>query len=108
MTKYITVPDYNDSFSRVVLDSKELLLRFTFNTEGDFWSFGIYEINESPIVSSIKIVPNTPLNLWYIDSRIPFGTFGVQTDKETLGRNSFVDGEAVFMFIPHADIGVSS
>lgn len=108
MTKYIAVPDYNDSFSRVVLDSKELLLRFTFNTEGSFWSLGVYEINESPIVSSIKIVPNTPLNLWYIDSRIPFGTFGVQTDKETLGRNSFVDGEAVFMFIPHADIGVSS
>lgn len=107
MTKYISIPDYNDSFSRVVLDGKELLLRFTYNTAGSFWCFGVYELDETPIVASVKIVPNTPLNLWYIDSKLPFGTFGVITDKEVLSRNSFVNNEAVFAFIPHADIGVT-
>ena len=107
MTKFITVPDLNDSFSRIVLDDKEVLLRFTYNVFGEFWTFGIYELDETPIVASIKIVPNTPLNLWYIDSRLPFGDFGAISDLERIGRNDFSNGNAKFVFIPYKDLGVT-
>ena len=35
MITVITVPDYNDSFSRVVLAGKEYLIRFSYNFSGD-------------------------------------------------------------------------
>ena len=34
MITVITVPDYNDSFSRVVLAGKEYLIRFSYNFSG--------------------------------------------------------------------------
>ena len=50
MISVIKVPDFNDSFSRVVLSGKEYLIRFSYNFEGDYWTFGIYDHNRSPYV----------------------------------------------------------
>ena len=38
---YIDVPDHNDSFSRVVLEDREVLLRFTYNAREDYWAGGV-------------------------------------------------------------------
>ena len=38
----IEVPDLNDSMSRVVLNGKAYLIRFTWNDRGGFWKFGLY------------------------------------------------------------------
>ena len=65
MITVIQVPEYNDSFSRVVLNGKEYLIRFSYNYEGNYWTFGIYDGNRSPYVAGIKIVPNSPLNFFY-------------------------------------------
>ena len=64
MITVITVPDYNDSFSRVVLAGKEYLIRFSYNFSGDYWTFGIFDHNRNPYVQGIKIVPNSPLNFF--------------------------------------------
>lgn len=37
----IEVPDLNDSMSRVVLNGKAYLIRFTWNDRGGFWKFGL-------------------------------------------------------------------
>ena len=58
---YITVPDMNDSVSSVTIADKEYLIRFTYNGTGDFWSYGISDTDENPIISPTKIVPNFPL-----------------------------------------------
>ena len=39
----IEVPDLNDSMSRVVLNGKAYLIRFTWNDRGGFWKFGLYD-----------------------------------------------------------------
>ena len=61
---YFTPPDKNDSFTRIILDGDEYLFRFSYNYEGEFWTLGIYQSEEAPIVAGMKITPCFPVN-WY-------------------------------------------
>lgn len=96
----ISVPDSNDSFSRVVLDGTSYLLRFSWNEYGQYWTFGLFTSLREPIVQSIKIVSRFPLNIQYVDSKIPFGVFCVYTEKQRILRGDFKNGAAVFAYIP--------
>lgn len=97
---YITVPDKNDSVSRIVLSGKEYLIRFCYNMSGDFWSFGLLNLSGEPLVGLVKIVPVSPLTHFYRSVHLPDGIFGVLTDLEHIGRNDFVNGNAQFVYIP--------
>ena len=96
----IAVPNMNDSFSRVVLDNVQYLIRFSWNMEAGRWSFGLYTIHKEPIATGIRIVPNFPLNLQIMDDAFPFGVFGAYTDLDCIGREDFVNGKAIFAYIP--------
>ncbi len=100
----ISLPDMNDSFSRVVIKGREYLLRLTYNSSGDYWTFGLYLSEDTPIVTAIKIVPNFPLNRYFRTSDMPDGIFGVLTSLARVGRNAFVSGEAQFVFIPSEEL----
>jgi hypothetical protein len=100
----ILVPDMNDSFSKAVLDGKEYLLRFTWNDTAGRWNFGIYTVLREPIIQGIKLVPQFPVNLQYIDERLPSGIFGVYTKLEVIGRKDFIDKKAVFAYIPNGGV----
>lgn len=102
----ITVPDYNDSFTRIVLDEREYLLRFTWNESSEFWNFGVYDIYEIPIATSMKILPNCPLSIWHMNSQMPYGEFGVITELDRIGRNDFKDKKAEFVYIPYSDLNL--
>ena len=69
----IEVPDLNDSMSRVVLNGKAYLIRFTWNDRGGFWKFGLYDTQSQPIVIGIKMVPRFPANLFYGVTALPSG-----------------------------------
>lgn len=97
---YIEVPDMNDSVSRIVLNGKAYLIRFTWNEAGKYWKFGLYNTQSEPIVIGIKIVPMFPLNLFYGVTKLPDGVFGVQTKLEHIGRGDFLNGKARFLFAP--------
>jgi hypothetical protein len=97
----IAVPDMNDSFSKVVIGGKEYWLRFTWNDSRSRWYFGIYTVLREPLLQGIKLVPEFPINLQYVgDDRLPVGVFGVYTSLEVVGRSDFMDGKAVFAFVP--------
>jgi hypothetical protein len=96
----IAVPDINDSFSRVTLSGKQYLIRFSYNDTGGYWTFGLYSIQKEPIAQGIKIVPNFPLNLSCASDEMPPGIFGVYTDLQRVGRNDFLNGKAIFAYIP--------
>jgi hypothetical protein len=98
----IKVPDMNDSFSKAVLNGVEYSLRFTWNDTKARWSFGVYTILREPIVQGIKLVPKFPINIQYIDKRLPAGMFAVYTNLDAIGRSDFIEGRAVFAFIPPA------
>ena len=94
MITVIQVPEYNDSFSRVVLSGKEYLIRFSYNYAGNYWTFGIYDGNRSPYVAGIKIVPNSPLNFFYLCHDLPEGLFSAVTVQDRIGREDFQNGNA--------------
>ena len=96
----IAVPDLNDSFSRVVLDGKQFMIRFTWNDTAQRWSFGLYTMQKEPLAVGLRMVPRFPLNIQIVDDRIPFGVFGVYSDLKSVGRKDFIDGKAVFAYIP--------
>lgn len=100
----IFIPDMNDSFSRVILDGSEYLLRFTWNDTKERWYFGIYTVLRVPIVQGLKLVPHFPLNMQYIDERLPTGIFGVYTNLEAIGRSDFNSGKAIFAYVPNSEV----
>lgn len=100
----IAVPDMNDSFSKIVIEGTEYLLRFTWNDTKGRWYFGIYTIMRDPIVQSIKLVPKFPINIQYIDTKLPSGIFGVYTNLDVVGRNDFNNQKAVFAYVPYSEV----
>lgn len=104
MIEYIQVPDMNDSFSRVILERQEYLIRFTYNGAFDFWTFGLYDMSRNILLQHRKIVPLSPLTHFDVAERIPQGIFGCFTKLPRVGRNDFKDKNAEFAFIPWADL----
>lgn len=100
----ISVSDATDSFSRILLDGNEYLMRFTYNAEMDYWSFGLYRSDETPIIASVKVVPNIPLFFFYTHTELPAGSFIVLCDTEKIGRDSFNDGSAQLIYYPHSEL----
>lgn len=101
---YFNPPDMNDSFTRVVLEGTEYLARFTYNNDGDYWTFGLYKTEDEPIITSLKVVPCFPINHYFKHSDMPDGIFGVLTKQDRVGRNAFVSGDAQFVFIPTGEL----
>lgn len=104
MILYIKPPNMNDSLSRLVLDNKEYLARFTYNSSADFWTFAIYDTEERIILQHRKIVPVSPLNNFDVQAAMPSGIFGCLTDQQHIGRDSFKNGSAEFVYIPWNDL----
>lgn len=97
----IGVPDMNDSVSRVVLNGKQYLIRFTYNDTGGCWKFGLSDALGNPIITGAKIVPRFPLNVFYCGvAEMPKGVFGVMTNLDRVGRADFREGRASFIFAP--------
>jgi len=96
----ISVPEMNDSISRMTFDNIVYNLRLTYNDTGDFWTLGFYNSNVEPIIQGIKIVPNTSLTLPYLTYDIPLGAFMAYSKKSHIGRYDFKNGEAQLIFIP--------
>ena len=96
----IEVPDMNDSICRISLLGKQYQIRFTYNDTFGYWTFGIMDSLGNPIRLGTKIVPKMPLNLFWGTDDAPWGVFGVLTNEEKIGRQSFVEGKAKFIFAP--------
>lgn len=96
----IEVPDMNDSVSRIVLGGTAYHIRFTWIGSAGYWTFGLYDTQNKPLVIGIKIVPRFPMNVFYSLTKMPSGIFGVMTKLDRIGRKDFVDGNAQFIFCP--------
>jgi len=99
----IAVPDMHDSFSHVVLDETQYLIRFTWNEAAKRWSFGLFTLQREPLVRGVRLVPRFPLNLQIVDERFPSGVFGVYSDFDNVGRDDFLNGKAAFAYISSAE-----
>ena len=95
----IIVPREHDSFGEITLNGELLLIRFSYNDTFDYWTFGIYERNRTPILQGIKIIPNFPLNLFLPMRRLGDACFIVSSKQQRIGRRDFWDSNAQFMVV---------
>lgn len=95
----VSVPHYNDSFSRLVIANKVWEIRFTYNHPTDCWKFGIYDSQHNPLYQDIKIVPGIPLNIPFCRSPYPLVLFAAKTKLDRIGYHDFWDGNAEFVFV---------
>ena len=103
----ISVPDMNDSFSRIVIDGVQYFIRFTWNDAAQRWNFGLYTMQKEPLAVGIRIIPQFPLNLQIVSDTFPFGVFGAYSALESIGRDDFISGRARFTYIPAAQDGLT-
>lgn len=59
---------------------------------------------DTPIVAMTKIVPNFPCLDFCRSHRLPNGTFGCLSDSEKVGRQSFNNKTAEFVFISNEEL----
>ena len=96
----VTVPaGHNDFIMRVMLDGALYIIHMSYNSTGDFWTLGFLTSDETPIVDGIKIVPNFPLNFWYMPYDVPQGLIWVKSSAERIGKNAFSDGSAKLCYV---------
>ena len=95
----IDVPDMNDSLSPLTLNDKAYYIRFTYNDTKDYWTFGLYDDLEEPIVQGIKIVPRAVLTLFFGARKVLGGFFFCISSLDRIGRNDFADGKATFAYV---------
>lgn len=97
----IAVPaNQNDFIMRVMLDGTMVHIHMSYNSGGDYWTIGFYDVDNKPIVDGIKIVPNFPLNFFYTAHDIPQGLLFVQTSLTKVGKNAFASGDAKLCYVP--------
>ena len=94
----------NDSVGRITLAGTEFNIRFTYNAEYNYWSFGIYDVHMGPIMPMTKIVPNIDLYTYYVYTDLPKGIFACWSALDRIGRDDFNNGKAKFGFITYDEI----
>ena len=65
-----------------------------------------YDADMQMKIGLAKLVPGTIWNFYYLNSNGPPGILGVQTDKERIGRQDFVDAVAHLYYLPAEQMGV--
>jgi len=93
----IKMYDYAEFTESVSLDNNEYLLRFYWNTRGEFWSMDISDSNNTQLVSGIKLIVNYPMLYQYKKIGLPNGDFYIKdlnpkTQYVDPGRYDFVSG----------------
>jgi len=95
----LLIPPEHDSFSNITLNGESLLIRFTYNDTFDYWTFGIYELNQKPIVAATRIVPNFPLNIYLPMRRLGNTRFIATCKQQHIGREDFWNEIARFWMV---------
>ena len=95
----ILIPQEHDSFSELSINGERFLLRFSYNDTFDYWTFGIYELNRTPILAGLKIVPNFPLTQFARLRRLGDTCFIAASKRQHIGRRDFWDEAAQFLVI---------
>lgn len=99
----IIVPEGHDTMSRVTLSGTVYHMRFTYNGTYDYWSIGLYDEDQNPIIPMTKIVPH--FNLFdYPYSDLPKGALMCDSKQDAVHENDFRDKLAYITYIEPEDL----
>ena len=95
----ITFNDDNDVVSSISLDGTLYKFRMTWNPDGYFWTMHLWDRNDNPLLTNVKVVPNFPLLFNKHCFNIPSGEFLVITKQTVIDRDAFADGRATLVYL---------
>ena len=80
----LTIPTSSDPYyvQRTDLEGKEYTLQFDWCTRESVWYLSIFDVEQVPLATGIKLVCNWPLTYRLADNRLPPGDLLVITKKE--------------------------
>lgn len=101
----IGVPDYNDSLIEATLDGTVFYLHMSWNSAAKYWVMGIQNAEGTDLINGVMVRPNYPLLLQFRSRIMPLGDLYVfNSGESTISRESFVNGEAVLMYMDESDL----
>lgn len=95
----ITFNDDNDVVSSISLDGTLYKFRMTWNPDGYFWTFHLWDRHDNVLLANVKVVPNFPLLFNKHCFNIPSGEFLVITKQTVIDRDAFADGRATLVYL---------
>ena len=95
--------DAPDIVHNINLDDTEYKIRLMYNING-FWVLHLWDYNENPLITNIKVVPNFPLLMNKHCFDVPKGEFMVLCDDEFVCRDSFKNGRANLVYLTESEI----
>lgn len=87
-----------DVKQRTVVDGVELVFQFQWNERAQRWYLSIFDANEAPIQTSVKLVPSLPLTNRVTSAAFPNGNLFVQGEV-TSGFDAFREGSASLVYV---------
>jgi hypothetical protein len=94
----------DDYYVQAVLDGVLYYLHLSWNSEGEFWTFGIETYLKEPLLSGLRIQPNYPLISRYFQPGFPPGEIVVVSDADTVGQSDFVDAFASMVYVTEEEL----
>ena len=73
MALKIRTPIDSWSNQQVTLDNTNLILELLWNTRNESWVISLFDLDENPILTGIKLTENVSVTARYTDSRLPSG-----------------------------------
>lgn len=97
--------DQNDFITEAALEDVTYFLRFSWNTEGQFWVMGIQDSQRGSLLQGVLLVPNVALLPQFRAWDVPPGEFVAYMDNDfgQIDRYSFLNGQATLWYLTEAE-----
>lgn len=87
----IPFTEYPATTKEITLDEESYKFTFVWNTRGEFWTLSILSVNDTPILSGVKLVLNYELVNVYRHLKIPQGLLYVYDPTNNQSKIQFSD-----------------
>lgn len=98
----IEIKDAPDIVHNITIDDVDYKLRLMYNING-FWVLHLWDYNENPLITNIKVVPDMPLLLNKHCFDVPKGEFMVLCDDAEVTRDSFNNSRAKLVYLTESE-----
>lgn len=101
----ISFNDAPDIVVGVTLDDTVYRLRLMWNPDHAFWVLHLWDKDENPLLTSVKVVPNFPLLFNKHCFSVPRGELMAVSKQLRLDRDAFKDGRATLLYLKEEEWG---
>ena len=105
--RIIPFKDFSSFDMEITLDDIPLIVKFNWNSRGEFWVMSFYDRDGVSLVVGIKIVINQELLTQFVDKGLPPGEMYAIRENEShdrLTQNEFINNEAFLVYATEATI----